>query len=288
MLGSSLVPVLDNHDHSVIPTDIRFTEGRMKRLDVRNLDEMLKMARSAKPDAIVHLAAETDLEECETKIEYAYQENYIGTQNACVACRELSIPLTYVSTAGVFDGTKTEPYTEFDTPNPINVYGDSKFRGEQIVRETVPDHFIVRAGWMIGGGERDKKFVSKIFRQLDAGAKELFAVTDRKGTPTYAPAFSVVLEKIIATKFYGTYHLACKGTATRYDVAAEMLKILGRTDVELHPVQSEFFKNEFFAPRPLSEEMRNFVLDLRSMNDMPDWRTALDEYLKTYFPHEFK
>jgi dTDP-4-dehydrorhamnose reductase len=287
MLGTSLVPILSKEDHTVLATDINLLSDSIKELDVRDLEKMLEVARDFRPHIIAHLAAETDLETCEGRIEYAYEENFLGTQNACVVSSELGIPLVYISTAGVFDGTKTEPYTEFDVPTPINVYGSSKFHGEQIVRETLSRHFIVRAGWMVGGGERDKKFVSKIVCQLESGAKTIHAVTDRFGTPTYAPAFSVILERLIKTKLYGTYHLACKGRASRYDVAAEILKVLGRDDVELKAVTSEFFGKEYFAPRPVSEEMRNFILELRSMNDMPQWQEALEEYLGKHFAEYF-
>jgi dTDP-4-dehydrorhamnose reductase len=193
------------------------------------------------------------------------------------------IPLTYISTAGVFDGCKESPYTEFDQPNPINVYGASKFQGEQIIRATLPNHYIVRAGWMVGGRERDRKFVMKILAQLKKGVSKIYAVTDRRGTPTYAPAFSSVLEELIRTNQYGTYHLACTGSATRYDVAQHILRILGRQDVKLEGVTSDYFKEEYFAPRPVSEEMRNYVLELRNMNTMPHWKTALEAYLKESF-----
>lgn len=288
MLGSSLIPVLEKGGHTLLATDIRFLGTDMRNLDVRNIKEVLATSRKFGPDMIIHLAAETDLEVCETKVDYAYQENFVGTQNACVACLELSIPIVYVSTAGVFDGRSKEPYTEFDEPNPINVYGASKLQGERIVREILPNHFIVRAGWMIGGGERDRKFVSKIIKQLETGAKDIYAVSDRFGTPTYAPAFSKVLEKLIRTSYYGTYHLACKGRASRYDVANKILQILGRTDVKIHAVSSDYFKEEYFAPRPVSEEMRNYILELRSMNEVPDWTDALEAYLRTYFPKHFK
>jgi len=283
MLGSSLVPVLHDNDHTVFATDIRHTDGVVQFLDVRDIDEMLRISSETRPDILVHLAAETDLETCETRVDYAYQENYLGTQNACVVCRQLSIPLVYVSTAGVFDGTKDSPYTEFDRPNPINVYGASKLEGEHIVRDTVSEHYIVRAGWMVGGGERDKKFVSKVIKQLETGKKKIYAVTDRRGSPTYAPSFSTVLERLLGSGLFGTYHLTCKGQATRYEVAARMLEILGRKDVELVPVTSDFFRKEYFARRPPSEEMRNYVLELRSMDDMPHWTQALETYLKTYF-----
>jgi len=283
MLGSSLVPCLQKRDHSVLATDISFLDKNVARLDVREYGEMVEVAEAFRPDLVFHLDAETDLEVCEMRPDYAYQENLIGTQNACKLCHELDIPLVYISTAGVFDGTKRSPYNEFDHPNPINVYGRSKYYGEQIIRQTVPRHFVVRAGWMIGGVERDKKFVSKIVEQLRGGAKRIYAVDDKLGTPTYAPAFSEILLRIVEKGFFGTYHLACKGRASRYEVAEKILTILGQTDVEITAVKSDFFARTYFAPRPLTEEMENFMLELRGMNDMPHWTEALKEYLVSNF-----
>lgn len=288
MLGTSMVPALRAAGDSVLPTDINHVTGDIGFLDVRDLGAMVEFSEKHRPDMLLHLAAETDLEKCETEVDYAFAENYVGTQNACAVCNRLDIPLVYISTAGVFDGTKDTPYTEFDAPNPINIYGLSKFLGEQIVRETVPAHFVVRAGWMVGGGDRDKKFVHRIIEQLDSDAKTIYAVGDKFGTPTYAKTFSKVLSGLIRTRLYGTYHLACKGRASRYDVAAEILRILGRSDVKLEMVGSDFFKEQFFAPRPRSEEMRNYMLDLRSMNEMPAWQDAIADYLSENFRSSFR
>jgi dTDP-4-dehydrorhamnose reductase len=288
MLGSSLVPLLVQGDNTVLATDIRLLDGRTQQLDVRELQPMIELSSEFRPDLLIHLAAETDLETCERDPDYAFKENYVGTQNACQVCNSLDIPIVYISTAGVFDGKKKEPYTEFDNPNPINVYGASKYEGENIVRQTVNHHFIVRAGWMIGGGERDKKFVHKIISQLREGATEVHAVCDKRGSPTYAVSFSKMLLRMIAKSCYGTYHLTCTGTATRYDVASHILRTLGREDVELHSVTSDHFSNEYFAPRPESEEMRNYLLDLTSMNEMPHWTDALDQYLEANFGADYR
>lgn len=121
---------------------------------------------------------------------------------------------------------------------------------------------------MVGGGEKDKKYVAKIIKQINEGAKEIYAVTDKLGTPTYAPDFSKVLSKLLRTNQYGLYHLARKGSGTSYDVARKILEFLGRTDIEPIPVTSEFFSKTYPAPRPRLEMMRNFMLDLRGMNTM--------------------
>jgi len=289
MLADSLVPALRRTNCDVIPTDINVSRSKCTYLDVRDHDEVWRLAsRTFRANLIVHLAAETDVDKCELDPDHAYRTNALGTQNVALACRRLEIPMVYVSTAGVFDGQKEEPYTEFDEPRPVNVYGSSKLAGETYVRNLVNNHFIIRAGWMVGGGSKDKKFVRKILDQIRSGATKIYAVTDKHGTPTYAPAFSRVAVKLIKTGFFGTYHLACKGRGNRFDVAKEILSAINRDDIDLVPVTSDYFEKEYPAPRPRSEAMRNYVLELRGQDDMPTWTEALREYLHDYYPEFVK
>ncbi len=279
MLADSLVPALKRLNHEILSTDINTSNTECVFLDVRDYEKLWKLSSGFRPDLLVHLAAETDVDKCELDPDHAYKTNSLGTQNAALVCRRLKIPMVYVSTAGVFDGEKRGAYTEFDQPHPINIYGSSKLAGEKYVEDLVEEHFIIRAGWMIGGGYKDKKFVRKILDQIKHGATKIHAVTDKYGTPTYAPAFSKVAGKLIGTGLFGTYHLACRDRGSRFDVAKEMLRILNRTDIELVAVTSEHFKTEYPTPRPKSEIMRNYVLELRGLDEMPTWQEALKEYL---------
>jgi len=283
MLGGAVYPAFVRAGHDVVSTDLvpRPAPGLpMGLLDVRDYGAVHEAILANKPELILHLAAETDLERCETDRDHAYLTNAIGTQNVALVAAELGLPLVYISTAGVFDGTKgDEPYTEFDRPNPINVYGGSKYEGELIVQHTVARHFIVRAGWMVGGLERDHKFVAKVVSQLRDGAKTIHAVTDKLGTPTYTEDFAQNLLALVATPFYGLYHMTCEGAGSRLEVAQAILEYYGRTDVEVVPVSSDFFAKTYFAPRPRSEMMRNYALQLRGLNRMRPWPDALRAYL---------
>ena len=123
---------------------------------------------------MINLAALTDLEYCELNPKIAWETNALGQENICLAAQALNAAVVYISTAGIFDGKK-EFYDDFDIPNPINVYGKSKYHGEVITPKLAEKHFVFRAGWMMGGGPRkDKKFINKIFKQLQSGKKELF------------------------------------------------------------------------------------------------------------------
>ncbi len=292
MLGSALVPALVEDGHTVVTTDIELSDRRpwgpagpiLEHLDVRDPDDVVTALERHRPEFVAHLAAETSLEVSETEPDHAMLTNAIGTKNVALAVRRAGIGMAYISTAGIFDGLKQGFYDEFDDPNPINVYGASKLQGERIVEQIVPEHYIVRAGWMVGGGPRtDHKFVSLVIQQLDAGARTIRAVADRLGTPTYALDFSRCFCQLIASGSYGLYHMTGTGGGSRYDVAREILRVLGRHDVELEPVGSEYFAEEYFAPRPPSEQMRNRVLDLQGMNTMRPWEEALEDYIRTEF-----
>jgi len=280
VVGTDLCLVLKSAGYDVCQTDINCENGIM-HLDVRDNREVSSVVLKEHPGLVIHLAAETDVDRCQIEVDHAYRTNTLGTWNVALACQREDIPLVYVSTAGVFDGAKTEPYTEFDNPNPVNVYGKAKLEGERLVARLLSRYFIVRAAWMIGGGPaKDKKFVGKILKQIKIGAKNLKAVNDKIGSLTYSLDFSRCLAELITTDFYGLYHMANKGTCTRYDVARHILDHLERKDLSLDPVTSENFVLP--APRANSEMLHNYALELRDMDKMRDWREALNDYLDKY------
>lgn len=292
MLASSLVPRFVAAGHDVVASDIDLGDPTpwgpagptIRHLDVRDRDEVRDAFAQVRPDLVLHLAAETSLEVSDADPDHAYLTNTIATRYIALEAQRAGAMMTYISTAGVFDGTKEEAYTEFDAPAPINTYGASKFEGERIVAGIVDQHYIVRAGWMVGGGRiKDHKFVSLMVDQLRAGATTLYAVTDKLGTPTYAPDFATCLLGLIDSEIHGLYHMACGGRGSRFDVAAHLLRVLGRDDVELVPVTSEYFADQYSSNRPRSEIMRNYALELQGMNTMRPWRIALEEYLRTEF-----
>lgn len=283
MLGSAVYPAFVRAGHDVVATDLSpraIGDLPMRRLDVRSLSDVEAFVAEIRPDLVLHLAAETDLEVCERLPDHAYETNLLGTQNVAIAARAADARFVYISTAGVFDGTKTDgPYTELDEARPINVYGRSKFEGELVALRLVGECFVVRAGWMVGGARQDHKFVAKVVDQLRAGSRVIRAVTDKLGTPTYTEDFAANLLELVGTRYYGRYHMACLGEGSRFDVAQEIVAHFGRDDVEVQPVTSDVFAEDYPAPRPRSEMMRNYMLDLRGMNRMRHWRVALQEYL---------
>ncbi|MBL7196549.1 MAG: dTDP-4-dehydrorhamnose reductase [Candidatus Omnitrophica bacterium] len=276
MLGSALCPQLSKNGYEVLPTDIAVTNSQLEFLDVRELDKVRFFINKEKPDIVFHLSAETDVDKCETEVDHAYMTNMVGTENIALVCQELDILMVYISTCGVFDGTKHEPYNEFDKPNPISVYTKTKYEGEKVVQKLVRKYFIFRAGWMIGGGIKDKKFVAKIVELLKT-KDVLTVVNDKRGCPTFTKDFSECIIKIIKTGRYGLYHVTNKGTASRYDIAQRITEYLGKKDIVIKPISSDLFPLP--APRPNSEAVDNYKLKLLGIKMRP-WEEALKEYLK--------
>jgi dTDP-4-dehydrorhamnose reductase len=264
-------------DHDLVLTDI---VGDVERMDVRDPVACRERISSEKPDVVIHLAAATDVDRCEQEPDYAFATNAIGTQNVALACQGAGATLVYTSTAGVFGGEKPDaPYTEFDTPGPVNVYGESKLAGERAVETLLDRYYICRAGWMVGGGPKDKKFIGKLVEIIDSGTSHLRAVNDKFGTPTYARDLATGIRGLIDTGYYGLYHLVNRGgSCTRYDVAVALVDLLGRSDLTVEPVSSAFFPLP--AQRARSEAMVNYRLELLGLNEQRHWRDALEWYVR--------
>ncbi len=279
MLASDVVPKLKSLKHKVIATDLKPRLKDIMKLDVREIKDVEALVVKNKPEYIFHLAAETNVDLCEQEPDHAYKTNTIGTENIALVCQKYDIPLLYISTAGVFWGDKKEPYNEFDIPRPANVYGHSKLQGEVIVQRLLSKYFIVRAGWMVGGWEIDKKFVYKMVTQIKEGKKELRVVSDKFGSSTFTCDFAENLMNVINTNRYGLYHMTNKGTGSRYDIALKVVEFMGLNGkVKVTPIDSSQFPLP--APRANSEMMQNYKLDLLGINNMPHWHDSLKKYIE--------
>jgi dTDP-4-dehydrorhamnose reductase len=251
--------------------------------DVRDFSAMEKLIKAFRPNLIINLAALTDLEQCEKEIDNAWATNALGAENMGLIAQRMDVTYVYISTAGIFGGEK-EVYTDYDAPNPLSYYAKSKYYGENYVRNSITKHFVLRAGWMMGGGpQKDKKFINKLFKQIQSGQKTLHVVDDKLGTPTYTVDFARGIHSLVESELFGLYNHVCKGSASRYDVAVEFIRLLKlEKTIKIEKVASEFFAAEYFAPRPASEKLVTPKLDARGLNVMRDWKTCLREYVGRY------
>jgi dTDP-4-dehydrorhamnose reductase len=266
MLGTDLVNFLSNeHEVTGVGTaDFDVTDAQVVRLNVQEIN----------PDIIIHSAAYTDVDGCEANIEAAYKVNAVGTQNIALACQSLDIPLVYISTDFVFDGTKRTPYLEWDKPNPIAVYGASKYAGEQIVSSLLAKFYIVRVAWLYG--EHGKNFVHTI-RRLASERDVLQVVNDQVGSPTFTVDVAEGIGRLIESGLFGTYHMVNRGETTWYGFAEKILQLSGLGNVKIEPISSELLNRT--AKRPAYSALRNLALELTIGDNMRNWESALEDFI---------
>ena len=229
MLGEAFFKQFNN-DYELKCTDKVVNENWLSFLDFRDLDSYKNDVESFKPDYLFHLGAYTDLEYCENHVEDTYLTNTISVENAVYIANKLNIPLLYISTAGIFDGTK-QLYDDWDQPNPLGVYARSKYMGERFVVENANRFLVCRAGWMMGAGPfKDKKYIQKLMKQIKDGKKELFIVDDKDGTPTFTHDFAKNVKALIEKEYWGLYNMVCEGQTSRLEVANELLSLLNLND----------------------------------------------------------
>jgi dTDP-4-dehydrorhamnose reductase len=229
---------------------------------------------ATRAELVIHPAAYTDVDGCARDPERAYRVNGLGAQYVALACRRLGAALVYVSTNEVFDGAATAPYFEYDRAAPINAYARSKWAGEQAVRDALDRFYIVRVAWLFGG---PRNFVRTVLR-LAAERDSIAMVADEVGSPTYAPDAATAIAQLVRLPFYGTYHLVNEGLCSRFEFAAEVLRLAGRERVALRPIRLADFKRDSVVP-PYTP-LRNVAAAALGVRLRP-WQEALADYLQS-------
>lgn len=269
MLGTDLGAVLEKAGYGVV--------GYARdQLDVCHLLSVKNCLASEQPEYVIHTAAATNVDECQRQPDLGYAVNTVGTWNVALACLEANAVIIYVSSCGVFDGSKAEPYTEFDCPAPLTHYHRSKYQAELIVAKHCPKHFIVRPGWLFGGDITHRRNFIEARRREALCKPELFSAKDKFGSPTYTVDFAEQVLYLLQSGAYGTYHVANDGFASRYEYVSEIIKCLA-LPTKVLPVGSDAFPRA--APVPAWEALDNYCLRLRGLLKMRPWQQALEDYI---------
>ena len=224
------------------------------------------------PDLIVHSAAYTDVDGAEKDPELAHRVNALGTQNVALAAQRSGAAMLHVSTNEVFDGSRRDPYREWDAVNPLSQYARSKAAAERIVMALVPRFYIARVAWLFGPGGNN--FVTKIL----AGAAKygsLRVAVDEFGNPTYAPDAAAAMAQLAGTGHYGIYHLVNGGFCSRYEFAREIMRVSGLVDVPVAPILSAEWPRP--STPPLHAVLTNSAAAALGITLRP-WQDALTEY----------
>ena len=266
MLGSDLVRRL-----SVGHEAIGVTRREFDIMDELNI---LKTVGEIQPDWVIHCAAYTNVDGCEKEPDKAFSVNAEGARNVAKACWGAKARMLYVSTDYVYDGKKTEPYVETDPVGPLNVYGQSKLKGEQEVLKVLPDALVVRTSWLFG--KNGPNFVEAILAQV--GKKdELSVVSDQVGNPTYTVDLADALTRLVEADASGIFHAANNGHCSWFEYAKEILKLYGAEGITVKPVTTAELGRPALRPAysVISKKKYEDVTGHRPR----DWEEALKDYL---------
>lgn len=254
----------------VFPLDI-------DELDITNLGNVKKVLNEIKPDIVINCAAATNVDGCEINKDLAFRINAIGARNLAIISEEIGAKVVQVSTDYVFSGVGKTPLTEFDLTAPYSVYGKTKLKGEEYVREFSSKYYIVRTAWLYGYvGKNFVYTMMKLGEQKDS----LSVVNDQFGNPTHANDLAYHILKLIETEEYGIYHCTGKGECSWFDFATEIMKLSGR-NCKVNPCTSEEYKNMYpnSAKRPEYSSLDNMMLRCTVGDETRDWKEALRTFI---------
>ena len=242
----------------------------IEKLDITQLEATCKIIEQVRPDVVINAAAYTNVDQAESEPEMAYRINALGPRNLALATASQKIPLLQISTDYVFDGKTLRPYHEFDTPNPLSVYGKSKLAGEDTVRTLNPRHFVVRTAWLYHtSGKNFPKTICSMTERT-----EIRVVSDQYGSPTYAPHLAKVLGRLIETDAYGTYHIAGSGGTSWYEFARTLFSLL-EIRTKVNPVSTAAF------PRPAPRPSHSVLTTLQDPSFvLPPWDEGLKDFVQ--------
>jgi dTDP-4-dehydrorhamnose reductase len=260
MLGTDLLEAFADHD----------VVGLARAdLDVTDEPSVEAAIRDHAPDLVVHAAAYTKVDACEEETDLAWRTNALAPWWVARACHRAEAAMVYVSTDYVFDGRAGRPYTEFDPTNPQSMYGRSKEAGEQMVRQALEAHYIVRTSWVQGtsGGN----FVKTMLR-LGEERDELTVVDDQTGSPTFTFDLAPAIRQLAVTGRFGTYHLTNTGHCTWFELARAIFDEAG-LQVDLGPTDTASYGAP--APRPAFSVLDNCIARLTGLDPLPDWQASL-------------
>jgi dTDP-4-dehydrorhamnose reductase len=252
--------------------DLDFIYTDYKELDICDLNQVNTFFKSNKKiDYCINCAAYTAVDKAESDAEKAFEINANGAKNLALVCDEQGAVLIHVSTDFVFDGDKTEPYTETDIPKPISVYGASKLQGEVEIQKTLKKHFIIRTSWLYS--EHGANFMKTMLRLAET-RDEISVVSDQIGTPTYAGDLADVILKIINSKNtnFGLYHYSNEGVASWYDFAKAIFEG-SNLKIKTTPIKTEAYPTP--AKRPVYSVMDKTKIKSITGIETRNWQDSL-------------
>lgn len=249
-------------------------------MDITNMDQVTSRFAKELPDFVIHAAAYTQVDKAEDNQEICHKVNVMGTKNIAFACQEIGSTLIYISTDYVFDGKKKTPYLENDSPNPMSVYGETKYLGEKEIEKICTNYYILRSSWIFGElpkGHPGTNFVETMIR-LSKENNELSIINDQIGSPTYTKDLVQTIESLIQkAPVFGIYHFSGDGSCSWYDFAVEVLK-QSNINIRIRPILSDEYPQK--AKRPSYSYLNKSKIESALHVSIRPWQEMLKEYLR--------
>ena len=269
-LGCELVDALRGHE---------LVKTTHQTLDVVDFEQVQRTVRECQPQAIVNTSAFHKVDVCETEILPSFQVNAYGVRNLALAAREVDARLVHFSTDYVFEGNVPVPRTESDPTNPISAYGVSKLAGEKFANYLWPKSVVIRTCGLYGHAGSSGKggnFVEMMLKKAASG-DAIKVVHDQRLTPTSTRELARKVSDLLSADSFGLFHMTANGDCSWFEFAREIFWIAG-IKADLSPTTSEAFKSP--ARRPAYSVLDNARLRALGLDDLKDWRAALQEYLQ--------
>lgn len=244
-----------------------------KELDITDREAVMWYIQDYRPDAVIHCAAYTAVDKAEDEPERCRDVNVNGAAYIAEACRAIDAKMIYISTDYVFGDDGDKPHEVDDPVHPLNVYGQTKWEGEEAVRRTLQKYFIVRISWVFG--EHGNNFVKTMLRLGDTH-KEISVVADQFGAPTYTADLAPLLCDMIETDKYGTYHACNCGCCSWAEFAEEIFKN-AQMDVKVKPITTEEYPTK--ARRPKNSRLSMDTWTEAGFEMLPVWQTAVNRFI---------
>ena len=262
-LAGDLVAAFDGHE--VVATT-------RAQLDLGDRDSTMSAICSFEPDIVVHPAAWTEVDACESDPDRAFRVNALGTRHVANAARIVGAHVVYLSTDYVFDGEAAEPYHEWSEPNPQSVYGASKLAGE---RELDPSWCVIRVAWLVG--HHGRNFLKTMLR-LAPERDEIRVVTDQRGAPSFTADVAPMIRRLAIARHPGTIHVTNQGETTWFEFARAILATAGHDPAKIVPTTAAEYGAP--APRPANSVLDNLVLRSLGYELLPPWEQSLERTVK--------
>ena len=260
-LGHELVRATIAAGHEVVATS-------HETLDITKKSDVDAAITAARPDVVIHAAAWTAVDACESDPEKALLVNGTATKYVADAAHSVGAHVVYISTDYVFDGSKATPYEEGDATNPQSVYGSSKLAGERALGAT---DSIVRISWVCGFyGANMVKTILRLAEQ-----PQLKFVDDQIGNPTFADDAAAMIVRLAAEKRPGTWHVTNQGDVSWYEFAREVLIAGGFDPDKVAPIKTHELQPPRPAKRPFNSVLNNASLKNAGIDLLPDFRIPL-------------